>query len=112
MTAIPGLKSLTEAIKLAEGSVPRSIAISAKLAAMYGDLALARKLIESGASLDTHDREGWRPLHFAANNGHVELAELLLAHGAAREPKQRQGRTALELARLEGSHEVAALLAR
>ena len=52
------------------------------LAAIKGDLALARKLINDGADPNMKDYAGWTPLHEACNHGHVDIVKLFLDHDA------------------------------
>ncbi|KAL1490906.1 hypothetical protein ABEB36_011581 [Hypothenemus hampei] len=47
-------------------------------AASNGHVAIVRRLVEAGASLEKPNKENRTALHEAARNGHVEVAELLL----------------------------------
>ena len=49
------------------------------LAALRGDLAMARALIAKDADVN---KTGWAPLHYAASRGHVAMIDLLLEHHA------------------------------
>jgi ankyrin repeat protein len=75
--------------------------------------ALARRLIDAGASLQARDRAGAMPLALAARGGHVALTERFIAEGAAVDARDLNGATALHTA-AEGERPatVAALLAR
>ena len=57
--------------------------------------ALARA---SAADVNTPDRAGWTPLHFAAQTQSAEMVKLLLDHGAAVDPIDRYGNTPLSTA--------------
>jgi uncharacterized protein len=52
-------------------------------AAAAGDIEAVRGLLEADPVLvHSHSRDGWTPLHLAAQFGHRQVAEALLAHGA------------------------------
>jgi len=65
------------------------------MAAMKGDLELARLLLASGASVDVRNKDGSTPLHGAAFLGRIEALELLLDQGADPEAKSAASDTAL-----------------
>ena len=72
-------------------------------AAREDDVALARLLLEAGASVTAENRVGVTPLRLAAINGSAAMLDLLLAAGA--DPKARltaNGDTALMLAARTG----------
>ena len=79
-------------------------------AAKAGDVARAKKLLESGADTNTRDAHGQAALHFAACAGQTELARLLLAHNAEPNVEDPDGITPLELAAVRGHGELAKLL--
>ena len=56
-------------------------------AAMYGDEATARLLLDRGADVNGADKSGYRALHSAAFLGHFGVADLLIRRGA--DPKAR-----------------------
>lgn len=64
-------------------------------AAMKGDLAVCRALIERGAQVN---RRGWTPLHYAAAGNSLPALQLLLAEGARVDARAPNGRTALMMA--------------
>ena len=66
-------------------------------------IALARELLDYGASVDARDRFGARPLSHAARFGHLAMVDLLLAHGAPIDARNLAGATALYFA-AESSH--------
>lgn len=57
------------------------------MAALRGETAAARRLIERGAEVN---RAGWTPLHYAATNGHLDVVNLLLKHHAFVDPQDPQ----------------------
>lgn len=74
--------------------------------------ALARKLIDAGASLEARDRFGAMPLAHAARGGYVRLVEFFLAKNAPIDARNLAGSTALFAAAAgEKSSTVALLLA-
>jgi ankyrin repeat protein len=64
-------------------------------AADKGCEALARRLLDAGASLDARDRLGTRPLGHAAVAGETELVTLFLDRGAPINAQSLDGSTAL-----------------
>jgi ankyrin repeat protein len=101
-------------------------------AAFYGNSAVARVLLESGADVATTDAHGRTPLHLAAVGEYddtasrrLQVAQLLLQYGADVNAKDLNGKTPLDtaidvepsddddprsLVRLEGSQEIQSLL--
>ena len=72
------------------------------LAALRGDLALARALIARDADVN---KPGWTPLHYAASKGQVALISLLLEHYAYIDSESPNGSTPLMMAAGYGSPE-------
>ena len=80
-------------------------------AAVRGDLALVRTLLERDPDLVSSGQPGWRtPLIAAADRGRVEVVDFLLAHGAEVDAKMDDGSTALIAAAISGHKDVVALL--
>jgi ankyrin repeat protein len=50
-------------------------------AALTGDDAIVKVMIERGADVNTRDRFGWTALRFAAWKGHTDIVELLRQAG-------------------------------
>lgn len=69
---------------LLEGRPPADLMgrVPLHYAALFGDLAGARKLLDEGVDADIRDQDGQSPLHYAAQGGAVAVAALLLEHGA------------------------------
>lgn len=61
-------------------------------------VALARRLLEGGASLQARDRLGATPLSRAAKSGDAQIVELFLERGADIDARDLDGSTALFLA--------------
>lgn len=70
------------------------------LAAMKGQLALCRTLIDKGADVN---KTGWTPLHYAATGGHVDVIRLLLDESAYIDAESPNGSTPLMMAAGYGS---------
>lgn len=79
------------------------------MAALRGDLALTRQLLDRGARVT---REGWTPLHYAASGPDLQVVELLLARGAPIDARSPNGTTPLMMAARYGAIDAADLLAR
>ncbi|XP_018577146.1 ankyrin repeat and death domain-containing protein 1A-like [Anoplophora glabripennis] len=67
-------------------------------AALFGNAAVVRRLIEVGAQLDRKNKESKTALHMACQRGHCEVAQLLLAHEADMESRDEEGNTPLHVA--------------
>ena len=81
-------------------------------AAMSGDLAVARLLLEKGATPNPPDDLGYSPLMHAVltEASSLDVVKLLLEHGADAKVKAKDGLTALAFAKRKGWTEVIALL--
>ncbi len=62
-------------------------------AAEFGDVQMAKELLDARAAPDQRDKLGNVPLHWAANNGRVEVLKVLLAAHATVDAQDRQGST-------------------
>jgi len=81
-------------------------------AATHGDVESARRLLQSGADVDSRDRYGQTALMQAAHHGHEALVELLIENGADLNVTAKYGLSALMLAVVAGHAEIARRLAR
>ena len=81
-------------------------------AATHGDVESARRLLQSGADIDSRDRYGQTALMQAAHHGHEALVELLIENGADLNVTAKYGLSALMLAVVAGHAEIARRLAR
>ncbi len=83
-------------------------------AAMAGDLAVARLLLEKGASPNSPDELGYTPLMHAVltESSSLELVKLLLEKGADAKTKAKDGLTARTFAQRKGWTEAIALLTK
>lgn len=79
-------------------------------AAATGQLRVAERLLDAGATVDAQDWQGLTPLINAAHAGHIEVARLLIARHAFLDLKPQQGPTALVAAAQAGNSGVAQLL--
>ncbi|KAH8978250.1 ankyrin repeat-containing domain protein [Lactarius hatsudake] len=76
----------------------------------FGQLEVAKLLIEDGADVNSRDAHGLTPLHIASACGKLHVIRLLLDHNADLHARQRNQRTALDLASYNGHLEVVELL--
>ncbi|KAK3266744.1 hypothetical protein CYMTET_22295 [Cymbomonas tetramitiformis] len=67
-------------------------------AAKAGHLAVARMLLEHGATTSVKDASGYHPFHLAAKHGHASVVHELCAHGVSTDSMTRDGLTASDLA--------------
>jgi uncharacterized protein len=79
------------------------------MAALRGELAWARKLIERGAQVQ---QDGWCALHYAASGPEPQVLELLLNHGAKLDAVSPNRSTPLMLAAKYGPEASVDLLLR
>ncbi len=77
------------------------------MAALRGQLALVRLLIEKGADVN---KTGWTPLHYAATGGHTEIITLLLENHAYIDAESPNGTTPLMMAAQYGTGAAVQLL--
>lgn len=77
------------------------------MAALKGDLEMARQLIERGAQVN---RSGWTPLHYAASGPSLPLLKLLLERGATIDAASPNDTTALMMAARYGTEDAVTVL--
>ncbi len=65
---------------------------------IHNQIEIALLLIQSGAYINSYDRDGYTPLHWAALSGFTELTDLLLEYGAEIDALDNAGCTPLILA--------------
>lgn len=75
-----------------------------------GNVESVQQLITSGADLNQADKQGWRPLNWAAARGKLEIVQLLLQHGAAVDAVGIDQRTPAMIALAAGHANAARLL--
>ena len=68
--------------EIAKLLVTEGTEVTIHLAAFIGDLPRLKTLIEAGTAPDANDKDGMRPLHYAATGGNRDAVELLIARGA------------------------------
>lgn len=66
-------------------------------AAGIGSTSSVKAIIESGAEIDSEDKDGYTPLHIASGYLHQEIVKILLEAGANPELQDYSGRSALDL---------------
>ena len=79
-------------------------------AANHGHMALAKKLIDSGADVNTPDHHGGTPLTTSASSGHLDMVKFLVESGADVHAQIYDGRKAFNLAVTNGRKRVAEYL--
>ena len=79
------------------------------LAALRGDLPLARALIARDADVN---KTGWTPLHYAASRGQIPMIDLLLEHHAYIDAESPNRTTPLMMAAGYGSVQATRILLR
>jgi ankyrin repeat protein len=67
-----------------------------------GKLAEIIEDVEAGADVNLRAKNGFTPLHFAAEAGHLDIVQYLLDHGADVNAREPSGFTPLHLASLAG----------
>ncbi|MCZ7558710.1 MAG: ankyrin repeat domain-containing protein [Burkholderiaceae bacterium] len=77
------------------------------LAALHGQLEVARLLVRKGAEIN---RTGWTPLHYAATNGHADVARYLLDENAYIDAQSPNRTTPLMMAARHGHSDAVRLL--
>ncbi len=79
-------------------------------AALGGDLATVRSLVERGGIVDTSDADGSTLLMLASREGHIRIATYLLGLKASVNRRNKFGDTALMAASIKGKLDVVRLL--
>ncbi|MDR0276184.1 MAG: ankyrin repeat domain-containing protein [Burkholderiaceae bacterium] len=77
------------------------------MAALKGQLDIARTLIAKGAAIN---KTGWTPLHYAATGGYTQIMSLLIERGAQLDAPSPNGTTPLMMAARYGSAEAVQML--
>ena len=70
-----------------------------RLAAMSGDMQIARVLLHHGADVNAADHDRKSVLMMAALNGHIGMVKLLVSKGANIQANTVHGKTALDFAK-------------
>ncbi|XP_041379594.1 serine/threonine-protein phosphatase 6 regulatory ankyrin repeat subunit C-like, partial [Gigantopelta aegis] len=65
-------------------------------AAENGNLEEVRLALSEGANIDTQDKDGGTPLHFASQRGHVDTIRYLISQGADTTIKNKRGHTPMD----------------
>ncbi|KAJ1493557.1 ankyrin repeat protein, partial [Baffinella frigidus] len=81
------------------------------VAAKFGRGEVLQLLLEKNADVSAQCKQGWSPLHSAADRGNDSAVKLLLDHGASVEAKSEDdGQTSLHVAARQGEEQVLKLL--
>jgi len=80
------------------------------VAAQFGEVEIARVLLNHGAPVDYQDKKGWTPLKAASRHGHLDVVRLLIQSGAAVDSPSNEGRTTLYSASVYGYLDIVRLL--
>ena len=59
------------------------------MASKWGKANMVTLLLDSGAAIENHTRDGLTPLHCAARSGHDQVVDLLVERGAAVDSKTK-----------------------
>ena len=110
-TTAVGLACATTVLLLGAAPTARMADSPVADAAMGGDVAAVRTLLQHGADVNAAEGDGMTALHWAAEHGDHELAKLLLEAGANPRAETRVGRhTPLHVAARGGHERVVRLL--
>ncbi|NXF24964.1 ANKK1 protein, partial [Rhodinocichla rosea] len=80
------------------GLTPLHLLVLQGHAAKHGDDRTARLLLDHRARADAQERDGWTPLHLAAQNNFENVARVLLSRQADPNAQEVDGKTALHVA--------------
>ena len=84
--------------------------ISIQQAAYEGNIEAVKQHLADGVDVNTKDKDGFTPLHYATGRGRKEVAELLIAKGADVNAKGDRDATPLHGAAFNGHAEIVELL--
>lgn len=90
-------------VDLADGGGQTALMI----AALFGSVASARKLLELGASVNIADNDGNTALLLAATRRNIAMVELLIKHGADISATNASGQRVLDILLANGDTETA-----
>jgi len=79
-------------------------------AALHGQKAVVRLLLDHGAQIDSPNKEEETPLHKAIRSREEAVVQLLVARGARIDAPNKEGKTRLHKAALDGEEEMLQLL--
>ncbi|KAL2073364.1 hypothetical protein VTL71DRAFT_10688 [Oculimacula yallundae] len=80
------------------------------IAAYWGLVNTAAKLLSDDSEISLPDSDGWTPLHWAASNGHPAMVKLLVMKNAQLEIEDTQGWTPLIWATLKHHYDIVKFL--
>jgi ankyrin repeat protein len=100
---------------VAEAAKPEPTGVKApdsliRKAVRDGNIEAVKQYLDTGTDVNAKEKDGWTPLHFAAEGGHKEVAELLIAAGADVNARDNWGRTPLHEAAYHSNKEIVGLL--
>ncbi len=71
--------------------IPNNYKVSLFNAVKSGDINLIKSFVEKGVDVNTRNKYGWTPLHWAAFRGKTEVVKLLIEKGADVNTKTTKG---------------------
>jgi ankyrin repeat protein len=77
---------------------------------MGGYTELVAVFVSKGANVNSEDRWGWTPLHYACSKDHKDTVEFLLSKGADLNAREEERKTPIMVAKGEGHNDVVELL--
>ncbi|XP_046850344.1 fibronectin type 3 and ankyrin repeat domains 1 protein-like [Xenia sp. Carnegie-2017] len=81
-----------------------------RVATLDGTTEVAKMLLQSGANVNTEDKQGRSALMAAALSGRLDLVKLFVEHGADTEKRNSHGHNALDFAQSFGRNDVVSYL--
>lgn len=97
-------KNMVPATEIMQNPMPLGEAVA------FGDLRIAQLLAEFGWDWNHRDRDGWSPIHLAAEEGHLDIVRLLLDWGTDPNSVSSYGTSTLHCAANGGHVSIVSML--